>query len=180
MQRRSIVRFFLVFRAARTTTRPQPSPLLHVKHCNRRSRRTRQTSSRMHRRLPARSKPEASGSSPEAPTLITGGTDNHLLLVDMTPKNVGGKPYAKALDRAGLVANYNSIPFDPRKPMDPSGLRLGTAAIASRGMGPKDMEQIATWMAEVADHPTDEARQARIRGEVRDFCKAFPAPGILL
>lgn len=112
--------------------------------------------------------------------LITGGTDNHLLLVDMTPKNVGGKPYAKALDRAGLVGNYNSIPFDPRKPMDPSGIRLGTAAVTSRGMGAKEMEQIATWMAEVADSPTDEARQTRIRGEVRDFCKAFPAPGILL
>ncbi|MBK9266276.1 MAG: serine hydroxymethyltransferase [Polyangiaceae bacterium] len=112
--------------------------------------------------------------------LITGGTDNHLLLVDMTPKNIGGKPYAKALDRAGLVANYNSIPFDPRKPMDPSGVRLGTAAITSRGMGTKDMEQIAAWMAEVADHPADEALQSRIRGDVRDFCKAFPAPGILL
>ncbi len=112
--------------------------------------------------------------------LITGGTDNHLLLVDMTPKNIGGKPYAKALDRAGLVANYNSIPFDPRKPMDPSGVRLGTAAVTSRGMGTKEMEQIAKWMAEVADHPTDEARQTRIRGEVADFCKAFPAPGILL
>ena len=112
--------------------------------------------------------------------LITGGTDNHLLLVDMTPKTLGGKPYAKALDRAGLVANYNSIPFDPRKPMDPSGVRLGTAAITSRGMGTKDMEQIATWMSEVAEYPTDEARQTRIRHEVRDFCKALPAPGILL
>ena len=109
--------------------------------------------------------------------VITGGTDNHLLLVDMTPKNVGGKPYAKALDRAGLVGNYNSIPFDPRKPMDPSGIRLGTAAVTSRGMDTKAMEQIASWMTEVADHPTDEARQTRIRGEVRDFCKAFPAPG---
>jgi hypothetical protein len=71
--------------------------------------------------------------------LITGGTDNHLLLVDMTPKNIAGKPYAQALDRAGIVANYNSIPFDPRKPFDPSGIRLGTAAIASRGMGPSEM-----------------------------------------
>lgn len=112
--------------------------------------------------------------------LITGGTDNHLLLVDMTPKNIGGKPYAKALDRAGLVGNYNSIPFDPRKPMDPSGIRLGTAAVTSRGMGADAMEQIAKWMDEVADHPTDEARQTRIKGEVVDFCKAFPAPGILL
>ncbi len=112
--------------------------------------------------------------------LITGGTDNHLLLVDMTPKNIGGKPYAKALDRAGLVANYNSIPFDPRKPMDPSGVRLGTAAITSRGMGANEMVQIASWMADVAENPTDETLQSRIRDDVRDFCKAFPAPGILL
>jgi glycine hydroxymethyltransferase len=112
--------------------------------------------------------------------LITGGTDNHLLLVDMTPKGIGGKPYARALDRAGIVANYNSIPFDPRKPMDPSGVRLGTPAIASRGMGPAEMERVATWMAEVAENPQDEARLARIAGEVKELCQAFPAPGILL
>ncbi|MDC0747222.1 serine hydroxymethyltransferase [Polyangium mundeleinium] len=111
--------------------------------------------------------------------LITGGTDNHLLLVDMTPKNIGGKPYAKALDRAGLVGNYNSIPNDPRKPMDPSGLRIGTPSISSRGMGPKEMELIAGWMAEVADHPQDEARITRIAGEVKELCQGFPAPGIV-
>ncbi|TKD08398.1 serine hydroxymethyltransferase [Polyangium fumosum] len=111
--------------------------------------------------------------------LITGGTDNHLLLVDMTPKNIGGKPYAKALDRAGLVGNYNSIPNDPRKPMDPSGLRIGTPSISSRGMGPKEMELIAAWMAEVADHPQDEARITRIAGEVKELCQSFPAPGIV-
>ncbi len=111
--------------------------------------------------------------------LITGGTDNHLLLVDMTPKNIGGKPYAKALDRAGLVGNYNAIPFDPRKPMDPSGIRIGTPAVSSRGMGPKEMEQIAAWMAEVAENPQDEARLARIAGAVKELCQSFPAPGIL-
>ncbi|HEU5073159.1 MAG TPA: serine hydroxymethyltransferase, partial [Polyangiaceae bacterium] len=68
--------------------------------------------------------------------LITGGTDNHLVLVDLTPKQIGGKPAAQALDRAGIVCNYNSIPFDPRKPFDPSGIRMGTAALTSRGMGP--------------------------------------------
>jgi len=112
--------------------------------------------------------------------LITGGTDNHLLLVDMTPKGIGGKPYARALDRAGIVANYNAIPFDPRKPMDPSGVRLGTPAIASRGMGPAEMERIAAWMAEVAEDPQDEARLGRIAGEVKELCQAFPAPGIIL
>src|SRR5690606_11460162 len=78
--------------------------------------------------------------------LITGGTDNHLLRVDMTPKNIGGKPYAQALERAGIVCNYNSIPFDPRKPFDPSGIRLGTAALTSRGMGPDEMRRLAGWM----------------------------------
>ena len=112
--------------------------------------------------------------------LITGGTDNHLLLIDMTPKGIAGKPYAQALDKAGLVGNYNSIPFDPRKPFDPSGLRIGTPAITSRGMGAPEMERIAAWMDEVAQHPTDEARITRIAGEVREVCKHFPAPGIRL
>ena len=112
--------------------------------------------------------------------LITGGTDNHLLLVDMTPKNIAGKPYAQALDRAGIVANYNSIPFDPRKPFDPSGIRLGTAAIASRGMGPSEMKRVAAWMDEVAQNAGDLPRIDRIAGEVAEMCKSFPAPGILL
>jgi glycine hydroxymethyltransferase len=112
--------------------------------------------------------------------LITGGTDNHLLLIDMTPKGIAGKPYAQALDRAGLVGNYNSIPFDPRKPFDPSGLRIGTPAITSRGMGVAEMDRIAAWMDEVAQHATDEARIARIAGEVKELCAKFPAPGIRL
>lgn len=111
--------------------------------------------------------------------LITGGTDNHLLLIDMTPKGIAGKPYAQALDRAGLVANYNSIPFDPRKPFDPSGLRVGTPAVTSRGMGPSEMERIAAWMDEVAQNASDEALLARIAGEVKELCGRFPAPGIL-
>ena len=112
--------------------------------------------------------------------LITGGTDNHLLLVDMTPKNIAGKPYAQALERAGIVANYNSIPFDPRKPFDPSGVRLGTPAVTSRGMGTAEMAQLAGWMDDVAQNPTDDARLARIAGEVAELCESFPAPGILL
>jgi glycine hydroxymethyltransferase len=111
--------------------------------------------------------------------LITGGTDNHLLLIDMTPKNIGGKPYAKALDRAGIVTNYNAIPFDPRKPFDPSGIRIGTPAVSSRGMGAPEMQRIAAWMAEVAEHVTDEGRLARIAGDVRELCQQFPAPGIM-
>jgi glycine hydroxymethyltransferase len=110
--------------------------------------------------------------------LVTGGTDNHLLLIDMTPKGIGGKPYAQALERAGIVANYNSIPFDPRKPFDPSGVRLGTAAVTSRGMGAAEMQKTAAWMDEVAQHMGDEARLTRIAGEVKELASRFPAPGL--
>ena len=111
-------------------------------------------------------------------SLVTGGTDNHLVLVDLTSKNVTGKVGAQAMARAGLVANYNSVPFDPRKPFDPSGVRLGTPAITSRGMGPSEMKQIAAWMDAVVAAPSDEASNARIAGEVADLCAKFPAPGV--
>ncbi len=111
-------------------------------------------------------------------SLITGGTDNHLLLVDMTPKGIGGKPYAQALEKAGIVCNYNSIPFDPRKPFDPSGIRLGTPALTSRGMGAAQMKQIGAWMNEVAGAPEDEALLSRIAGQVKELCTEFPAPGL--
>lgn len=111
-------------------------------------------------------------------SLVTGGTDNHLLLVDMTPKGIGGKPYAQALERAGIVCNYNSIPFDPRKPFDPSGVRIGTPCVASRGMGVDEMKRLAGWMDEVAQHLDDDAILTRIAGEVRELCGRFPAPGL--
>jgi glycine hydroxymethyltransferase len=110
--------------------------------------------------------------------LVTGGTDNHLMLIDLTKKNVTGKIAAKALDRAGLVANYNAIPNDPRKPFDPSGLRIGTPAVTTRGMGPDEMKRIAAWMDQVVAAPADEDVIARVAGEVRELCKGFPAPGI--
>ncbi|HWD09786.1 MAG TPA: serine hydroxymethyltransferase [Actinomycetota bacterium] len=112
--------------------------------------------------------------------LVSGGTDNHLILVDLTNKLVGGKPAAKALDRAGIELNYNTVPFDPRRPFDPSGIRIGTPAVTSRGMGPGEMERIAAWIDEVVSAPDDEGRQARIAAEIREFCQAFPAPGILV
>jgi glycine hydroxymethyltransferase len=112
--------------------------------------------------------------------LVTGGTDNHLILADLTPKQVAGKVAAKALDAAGLVLNYNSIPFDPRKPFDPSGVRLGTAAVTSRGMKEPEMRQIAAWMDQVVTAPADADLHARIAGEVRELCAKFPAPGIVI
>ena len=111
-------------------------------------------------------------------SVTTGGTDNHLMLVDLTNKNIAGKPAAQALDRAGIVANYNAVPFDPRKPFDPSGLRIGTPAVTSRGMGVKEMERLAAWIDRVISKPTDEAEIAKVASEVREVCAKFPAPGL--
>jgi len=110
--------------------------------------------------------------------LVTGGTDNHLLLIDLTNKNVPGKAAAQALDKAGIVLNYNAVPFDPRKPFDPSGLRIGTPAVTSRGMGTAEMQKIADWTDRVVSAHTDEALLAKIAGEVKDLCSKFAAPGI--
>ena len=111
--------------------------------------------------------------------LVSGGTDNHLILVDLTNKNVPGKVAAKALDRAGIELNYNSVPFDPRKPFDPSGIRLGTPAVTSRGMGEAEMKQIAAWIDRVVGKPDDETA-AKVFAEVLEVTRRFPAPGILL
>jgi glycine hydroxymethyltransferase len=110
--------------------------------------------------------------------VVTGGTDNHLLLVDVTSKGVTGKQLAQALDRAGIVLNYNSVPFDPRKPFDPSGVRIGTPAVTTRGMGKDAMARIAEWIDRVTQAPGDEAGLAKIAGEVKELCGKYPAPGI--
>lgn len=110
--------------------------------------------------------------------LITGGTDNHLLLVDVTSKNVGGKPAAKALDQAGIVVNYNAIPFDPRKPGSPSGIRLGTAAVTSRGFRRKEMVQVGEWINAVISEPENHHLIAEIAADIASFCKDYPPPGI--
>ncbi len=112
--------------------------------------------------------------------LVSGGTDNHLILIDLTNKKVTGKKAAKALEGAGIVCNYNTVPFDPRKPFNPSGIRLGTPAVTSRGMGETQMRQIAVWMDQVVAKADDPAAVARIGQEVRAMCRSFPAPGILL
>jgi glycine hydroxymethyltransferase len=112
--------------------------------------------------------------------LVTGGTDNHLVLVDLTPKTVPGKKAAQALDRAGIVCNYNSIPFDPRKPFDPSGIRIGTSCVSSRGMGPDEMKRLAAWMDEVVGAPEDEGVISRVEKEVSEMCASFPAPGLVV
>lgn len=110
--------------------------------------------------------------------LVSGGTDNHLILIDLTNKGLPGKVLAKALDAAGIVTNYNSVPYDTRKPFDPSGLRIGTPAVTTQGMGETEMVAIADWMNQVANAPSDSGLHERIAGEVRELCKAFPAPGV--
>jgi glycine hydroxymethyltransferase len=112
-------------------------------------------------------------------SLVSGGTDNHLILIDLTPQGIAGKPAAKALDRAGIEVNYNTVPFDPRKPFDPSGIRIGTPAITTRGLGEQHMAQVAAWMDEAiaAAAKEDEAAVERIAGEVRDLLAGFPMPG---
>lgn len=111
--------------------------------------------------------------------LVSGGTDNHLILVDLTSKGIGGKPAAQALDRAGIELNYNTVPYDPRKPFDPSGIRLGTPAVTTRGMSAEHMAPIAAWMDRVVEAAKgeDEATIDAIAAEVRDFTTAFPTPG---
>ena len=116
--------------------------------------------------------------------LVSGGTDNHLILLDLTPKGVAGKPVARALDRAGIVVNYNTVPYDTRKPFDPSGIRLGTPAVSSRGMAAEQMHQIAGWIDEVVavvakgDDDAVAVTADRIAGEVREVTAQFPAPGL--
>jgi glycine hydroxymethyltransferase len=110
--------------------------------------------------------------------LVTGGTDNHLILFDATSMGTRGRKLAKVLDRCGIVCNMNTIPFDPRKPFDPSGVRIGTPSITSRGMKEPDMKVLAGWIARAVEIRKDRAAQEQMRLEIAEFCKAFPPPGI--
>ena len=108
--------------------------------------------------------------------IISGGTDNHLLLADVTPKGTTGKAAEHALDKAGITVNKNMIPYDQRKPMDPSGIRIGTPALTTRGMKEAEMKTIAGWIGQVVSAPADEAVSTRVRGGVREMCAQYPAP----
>ena len=111
-------------------------------------------------------------------TLISGGTDTHLILIDLTNKGVIAKKAARALDRAGIVCNYNTIPYDPRKPFSPSGIRIGTPSVTSRGMGEEEMRRIGALFSTALDNVEDEEALERIAAEVREMAEAFPAPGV--
>jgi glycine hydroxymethyltransferase len=108
--------------------------------------------------------------------LVSGGTENHLMLLDVTTLGVGGKKAEEVLDRCGITVNKNMIPYDERKPMDPSGIRIGTPAVTTRGMGAAEMRRIAAWMLAALRGPDDDKLHANIRGEVFDLCRSFTVP----
>jgi glycine hydroxymethyltransferase len=108
--------------------------------------------------------------------LVSGGTDNHLLLVDVASRGLTGKVAEESLDRAGITVNKNKIPFDPRPPLDPSGIRIGTPALTTRGMREAEMRAIAGWIGQVLSAADDAKLLANIRGQVRELGRQFPAP----
>ncbi len=112
--------------------------------------------------------------------LVSGGTDNHLMLVDVTALGIGGKLAEAALGRCGITVNKNMIPYDQRKPVDPSGIRVGTPALTTRGMGTTEMQQIGRWMLQSLQSPDDHQLHETIRGQVRDLCTQFPVPAAAL
>ena len=134
------------------------------------------------RRTVANAKALADGLLERGFDLVSGGTDNHLILVDLTNKGVAGKAAAQALDRARITTNYNTVPFDASKPFDPSGVRIGTPAATTRGMGEKEMERIASWIDEGIDaaRRADEATVERIAEDVRELALGFPIPGAVV
>ncbi len=112
--------------------------------------------------------------------IVSGGTDNHLMLLDMRSKNTTGKAAATALDAAGITVNKNLIPFDPEKPTVTSGIRIGTPAVTTRGMKEPEMARIAEWIARVVDQIDNPAVAHQVQGEIRQFNRSFPLPQLLV
>lgn len=106
--------------------------------------------------------------------LVSGGTDNHLILINLTSRGVTGKALETALDKAGITVNKNTVPFDTQSPFITSGVRIGTPAVTTRGFGSSEMEQIASWMDEVAKNVENDKVLSRIRAEVLDLCGKYP------
>jgi glycine hydroxymethyltransferase len=106
--------------------------------------------------------------------LVSGGTDTHLLLVDLVKKGISGKEAEEALDKAGISVNKNIIPFDTKGPAVAGGIRLGTAAVTTRGLKEEEMDKISSWIEEALSHAREESVLSRIRGEVKELCHRFP------
>ncbi len=110
--------------------------------------------------------------------LVSNGTDTHLILADLTNKGIPGKEAQVALDSVGITLNKNTVPDDPRSPFDPSGIRLGTPAVTTRGMKESEMEKIADWIDRTISNINDESALSQIKNEVKEMCLKFPVPGI--
>jgi glycine hydroxymethyltransferase len=110
--------------------------------------------------------------------VLSGGTDNHLMLVDLTTAGISGRKAERALEAAGITVNKNAIPNDPRPPAQASGIRLGSPAMTTRGLGEVEMRTIGRWIAEIVHAPDDARLIARVRDQVTDMCAGFPLPGI--
>jgi glycine hydroxymethyltransferase len=113
-------------------------------------------------------------------TLVSGGTENHLMLVDVTVFGIGGKQATQVLEHCGITVNMNMIPYDTRKPLDPSGIRIGTPALTTRGLGTSEMQQIGAWILSALKNPQDSALLARVRQDVATLCQQFPVPAAAL
>lgn len=110
--------------------------------------------------------------------IISGGTDNHLMVVDMTAKGLTGRQTEELLDAVGLSASRSTIPFDPLPPYKASGVRLGTPAVTTRGMGRAEMKRLAGWINRAVEHAANETELTRIHDEVRELCRRFPIPSL--
>jgi glycine hydroxymethyltransferase len=111
-------------------------------------------------------------------SIVSGGTDTHLMLVDITSTGMSGKKAERILDSVGITANKNAIPNDPRPPMQTSGIRLGSPAVTTRGYGVAEMRQVARMIVETLAHPEDDLVLSRVRDEVADLSRRFPHPGV--
>jgi len=110
--------------------------------------------------------------------IVSGGTDNHIVLVDLSPQGISGKDAEEALGAAGISANRNAIPFDPKPPLITSGIRLGTPAVTTRGFGTEEMKRIASLIVKVLSHSGDKRAQEQVCQEIREMCRRFPIPGL--
>jgi glycine hydroxymethyltransferase len=110
--------------------------------------------------------------------IVSGGTDNHLALVDLSSKGISGRDAETALESANILVNRNAIPFDTKPPRIASGIRVGTPAVTTRGFGTEEIERIAFWISDVLSHPDDEYTINRTRQEVQEICQHFPIPAL--
>lgn len=125
-------------------------------------------------RIVANARALAKGLMDRGFTLVSGGTDNHLLLVDLRPQGLTGKEAERLLDEIGITANKNTIPYDPESPLVTSGLRLGTPAVTTRGLMPKDMEEVADIIALALTRRNEPGLKEKLRGRVSELCAAYP------